>query len=200
MSLLSGRWLGGLGTSAFVLAALAVGRVVGDQLPDPFEPLSAPREHAVGVGETAYLREAELTVTGTRLGPLLDDGLSPVPTPGIWLVVDLELTGAGSDSQLRTWEVVAADGTSWAQTRGLTRTCSLVPPGITQRCSVALEVLPAALPGATLRLGTASDLRYDDVAVVELGLTAADVEAAASDAPVATLPLELVGADGQGAP
>lgn len=194
MSLFSGRWIGGAGTAAFVIAALAVGRVVGDQLPDPFAPLSEPREHPVEVGGTAYLREVEVAVTEVRLGPVLEDGMSGVATPGLWLVADLELTGTDADSRLATWEVLAADGTSWAQTRGLTGTCGLVPPGITQRCSVAVEVQPEALPGASLRLGSAPDLRYDDVAVVDLGLSAEDVETAASGAPVATHPLELVGA------
>lgn len=192
MSLFSGRWLGGSGTVAFVIAALAVGRVVGGQLPDPFTPLSEPREHAVGVGGTAELREATVRVTEVRLGPLLEDGGPGVATPGLWLVADLELTGRDVDSRVATWQVVA-DGTSWSQTRGLTSTCGLAPPGITQRCSVAIEVPPEALPGAVLRLGTAEDLRYDDVAVVDLGLSRQEVQAAATGDPVATLDLELVG-------
>ncbi len=194
MSLWSARWAGGAGTAAFVVAALAVGRVVGDQLPEPFDRLSAPREHVVAVGEAAHLRTADVVVTGTHLGAVLDDGTAGVTTPGVWLVADLEITGTDGDSRLGTWEVVSADGTrSWSQTRGLTRTCSVAPPGVTQRCSVALEVVPEALPGATLRLGTVSDLRYDDVAVVDLGLTAEDVEAAAGSATeVALAPTELV--------
>lgn len=194
MSLWSARWAGSAGTVAFVVAALAVGRVVGDQLPEPFDRLGAPREHAVSVGEAAHLRTAEVMVTGTHLGPVLDDGITGISTPGVWLVADLELTGTGADSVLGTWEVVAADGVrTWSQTRGLTRTCGLVPPGITQRCSVAVEVLPEALPSARLRLGTGSDLRYDDVAVVDLGVTADDVAAATTSATrVALSALELV--------
>lgn len=195
MSLWSARWAGGAGTAAFVVAALAVGRVVGDQLPEPFDRLSAPREHAVAVGEAAHLRTADVVVTGTHLGPLLDDGLTRISTPGLWLVAELEITGTDGDSLLSTWEVVSADGArSWSQTRGLTRTCSVAPPGITQRCSVAVEVLPEALAGASLRLATVADLRYDDVAVVDLGLTTETVEAAAASAtPVALTPFELVG-------
>lgn len=178
MSLLSSRWTGRLGTTAFVVAALALGRVVGDELPQPFDRLGAPRDHHVAVGETAYLRTAEVTVTGVRMGPVLEDVSTTLTTPGAWLVADLEITPTDADASLAGWHVVAPDGREWGRTRALLDTCRSTPPGVTQRCGVVLEVLPEALPGAVLRLATEEDVRYDDQAVVDLGLTADDVGAA----------------------
>jgi hypothetical protein len=192
MSLLGGRWTGRLGTTAFVLAALALGRVVGDELPQPFDRLGAPREHHVAVGEPARLRTAEVTVTGVRVGPALDDLSATLTTPGVWVVADLEITPTDADASLATWEVVAADGTEWGRTRALVDTCRSTPPAITQRCGVAVEVLPDAVPGARLRLATQDDVRYDDRAVVDLGLTADDVSGAADD-PLPVAPFEMEG-------
>lgn len=175
---LSSRWTGRLGTTAFVVAALAVGRVVGDELPQPFDRLGAPRDHHVAVGETAHLRTAQVTVTDVHLGPVLDDMSTPLTTPGTWLVAELEITPTEADASLAGWHVVGPDGREWGRSRALLDTCRSAPPGVTQRCGIAVEVLPDALPGAVLRLATEEDVRYDDRAVVDLGLTAQDVAAA----------------------
>lgn len=175
MSLLTGRWAGAAATAVFVVAALAVGRAVGSELPQAFDRLGAVRDHRVAVGETAYLRTAEITVTDVHLGTTLDDWQAPLTTPGLWVVADVELTPTDEDAGLADWQVVGEDGTSWGRTRPLVDTCRRVPPGVPQRCAVVVEVPPEALPGAVLHLTTELDVRYDDRAVVELGLTADDV-------------------------
>lgn len=192
MSLLSSRWTGRLGTTAFVVAALALGRVVGDELPQPFDRLGAPRDHHVAVGETAHLRTAQVTVRGVRLGSALEDTSATLGTPGVWLVAELEITPTDADASLASWHVVARDGTEWGRTRALLDTCRSTPPGVTQRCGIAVEVLPDALPGAQLRLATEEDVRYDDRAVVDLGLTADDVSATPGQ-PITVPPFEMEG-------
>lgn len=189
---MTGRWTGRLGTTAFILAALALGRVVGDELPRPFDRLNEPRHVEVGLGATAALRTAEVSVTRVQLGTALADTSSTLTTPGLWLVADVQLTPTDADAWLATWEVVGADGREWGRTRPLLDTCRITPPGITQTCGVALEVAPEALPGARLRLATQEDVRYDDRAVVDLGLTEAHVEQA-GDEPLEIRPFDMVG-------
>lgn len=178
MSVLAGRWVGRLGVTAFVIAALSLGRVIGDELPQPFDTFTQPRDHAVAVGEVAALRTADVSVTDVQVGTHVLDSSTPLPTPGLWLVIELELTPRLADAAPSTWSVVSTDGRQWGRTRPLLATCRSTPPGITQRCGLVVEVLPEALPGASLQLATELDTRYDDRAVIDLGLDEAAVDAA----------------------
>ncbi|GEM_PF-825420 len=177
-----------VGAAAAVLAALAVGHVVTTAFPVD-DRVTASFLRPVAVGETAALRYADVTVgepTGsTVLDP--DDG-TLLATPGVWLVVPVTIEARGEPRALGFAELLGGDGRTYAVATGARS--SFLPgtaqPGVARYATLRVEVPADALPGARLRLGLEQkDQRRDDVAEIDLGLTAADADAwAADDTPV----------------
>jgi hypothetical protein len=168
-----------LGTGALVLAALSVGQVMNQHLPTAAKA-SRPFEHQVGLGQTARLRSGDLVATavdgGTAAVPKVGTGFR---SPGVVLDVTFAFTaraepstityGELRDSRGRTYPVYAAGarGRVW---------CRRVPAGLTATCHVVVEAPADALPGAHLALAPLSiDTSYDDMAVVDLAVTRAQV-------------------------
>lgn len=173
------RWVGRAGTIGFVVAVLALGRVIGDQYPDPIQEFEQPHLVEAAVGDPTGLRLADVEVHGTRLGTELVGPGSVLPTDGVWVVTDLTFTPTLEDIGLPFAQLVDAQGRVYTATRGMAgSSCGATAPGIPLTCAIALEIPADAAVGAALHLGPRLDPRYDDVLVVDLAVTAEQVAAA----------------------
>lgn len=176
------RWSGRGGTIAFVVAALALARVIGDQYPDAAAHYARPHLVQVALGETAHLRTMDVVVDAPQVGTTVQDDWSVLETSGVFVQVEVAYTPTLEDTGLRYAEIVDAQGRSFTTTRSGSNTCTLSRPLVTSHCSVALELPADAVPGATLRLAADGfNPGYDSMLEVPLGLDAADVEAALAD-------------------
>lgn len=173
-----------LGAGAAVVAALAVGHVVVTAFPVD-DRVQAPFLRPTTVGETVELRYARVTA-GTPAGSTV---LAPrdgtlLATPGVWLTVPLTIEARGEPRALAFAELRGGDDRTYAVFTG-GRSVFLpgtAQPGIPRHATVQVELPPEALPGARLRVGlNRDDQRYDDLADIDLGLTAADADAWADD-------------------
>lgn len=176
---LSARWLGPAGKIGFVVAALALAQVIGDQFPDPVDEVGEPHVRSAEVGESAELRALEIMVVDVRLGQTLQGPGSIASSPGVWVVPDVTYTPTTKDVGVALAQIVGSDGRVYRATRPLSANCGVSQPGLSKTCSVALELPVEALDGAVLQLASALDPRFDDLLEVDLGLTAADGQAAA---------------------
>lgn len=182
---LGARWAGRAGTVAFVLVALALGRAVGDELPSPIDSYARPHEVTATLGRPVQLRAATVTVDGVGVSSSFQSSSSVYTSPGIFVLADVTFTPTLEDSALGHVEIVDRQGRSFTVTRTGGNTCPLTAPGLLTRCSVVLELPEDALPGATLRLGTdGTDTAYQDLAVLDLGLSAEDARQAADAEPL----------------
>lgn len=185
-----------LGAGAAVLAALGVGHVVVSAFPVD-DRVQAPFVRPAVVGETVELRYARVTAGEPAGSTVLDDGNGTLlATPGVWLTVPLTIEVLGRPRALGFAELVGGDGRTYAISTG--GRSSFLPgtaqPRVPRYATVRVEVPPAALPGARLRVGQDPyDQRRDDLAEIDLGLTQADADAwAAADSPVpAPLPADV---------
>lgn len=198
----SRRWVGRAGVTAFVIAALAVGRVVGDAVPRGDKVMAVPHDVVVAVGERAQLRTATVTVDSVTLATSVTDELGHIlqQTPGVYVVAEITSVARTEGTGVLSASLISADGTRTFDRTRPTLTCLSQPPGMTQTCGVALEIPPEEVEGARLALSTNQfEGRYDDRLVLPLTLTAADAEAAAQDPaaePTVVRPSTRVGADG----
>lgn len=173
-----------LGAGAAVLAALAVGHVVVTAFPVS-DRVQASFLRAAEVGEPVELRYARLTA-GTPAGStvLAPQGGTLLATPGVWLTVPLTIEAVGQPRALGFAELRGGDGRTYAVFSG-GRSVFLpgtAQPGVPRHATVQVEVPPAAVAGAHLRIGLElKDQRREDVADIDLGLTQADADAWAAD-------------------
>lgn len=157
-----------MGAGVLVLVALAVGRLVTDQLPDPRAIGNAPFERVVQIGQPAHLRVGDVTVTKVQGGKAWASVSEAKLSPGLWLVADLTFVPTQPDAAISHVTVREPSGGTWERGRGTT-TCSGGVPGVPMTCHVTVEIPERALPGAELVLRwKAGDLRWDDQAVVPL--------------------------------
>lgn len=150
------------------------------------------------LGEAVELRAATITVTRFRLARSLrvpDPDRPPdlgeeraqkaVTTPGIWLVVDVTVTGKRK-SESFVVDVVADRPAEYEESTrsdlSLVRSDSEVEPDFTTRGTYLFELPPRALPGAAVTVGAPAG-NWDTVAVVPLGLDAARAERLVDTAP-----------------
>lgn len=176
---LSSRWLGRAGTVGFVVAALALGRVIGDQFPDPIQEFEEPHIVHAEVGEPAQLRLAQVQVDAVHVGTEFRGAGTLLPTEGVWVMADVTMTPTLEDVGLSYLRMVDPQGRVFGLTRGgETNTCRVSQPGIPMTCSIAIELPTDAVPGITLEVAPTADPRYDNVLSVDLGLEAQDVEQA----------------------
>jgi len=182
-----------LGAGALVLAALAVGRVVTDQLPDARDVGSAPIERTVQIGEVAHLRIGDVTVVKIQGGKVWSGIAEAKTTPGIWIVADLAFTPSQQDSAISMAAIRDDAGHVWSMGRG-TSTCKGVIPGVPMTCQVAVEVPAQTMSGAELVLRwNPYDLRWDDQAIIPLTIDADSVATWSKNEEPITIPLAKVG-------
>ena len=174
------------GVALLVLAALALGRVVTTAWPLE-DRLSEPFVRSGAVGAQVDLRYARVTAGEPVGAPAAEVSGALLATPGVWVLVPLAVVAEGEPRRLAYAVVVGADGREYAA-RGLRSQVALgtATPGIAHYGAVLVELPPEAAVGALLRVALDPwDQRADDMAEIELGITASDVAAwQANDDPV----------------
>lgn len=182
-----------LGAGALILAALAVGRVVTDRLPDAEAVTEAPIERRVDVGETAHLRVGDVTVTDVTGATSWAGILEAKRTEGVWMAASVLLVPSRYESGISYAAVRDAAGHVWEIGRG-DSTCKGTIAGVPMRCKIVIELPRRAIPGAELVLRwTPMDLRFDDQAVVPLTLDAATMTRWAGIEESIEMPLATLG-------
>ena len=177
-----------LGAGALVLAALSVGRVVTEWLPDEPSPVRAFERQST-LDREVHLRYGDLRVTEVEGARQLATTTQAMLSPGLWVTAHVDFTPRLDRSALAYAELRDGQGrVLTAGTRNVVE-CEVVNPGIPGHCLVAFEADPAALAGAHLALtSNLNDQRGDDMAVVDLGITADQV----ASWKARTTPVELV--------
>lgn len=164
-------------TWVLVLVALAVTQVLQSHLPDPTGS-SRPFDRNGKVGEKIALRSGDLEVTTVKGGTSAAIG-SPhgFLSPGVVVVASFTWRARSERATLSAGELRASSGRTYiVSSVGLDRgriDCGASSPGLLRQCSVLVEAPPDALEGATLVLRPTDDGRFDDEAVVDLGIDAA---------------------------
>ncbi|MET0450044.1 MAG: hypothetical protein ABW004_16645 [Aeromicrobium sp.] len=170
-----------LGTGALVVAALALGQTLDDRLPDQTDATGL-FERPVGIGDTVQMRTGRLTPTSVdgAVSVLRSVG-SSIRSPGVVLVLEFDFVSRGKTSSIRYGEL--RDGTGRVTIFGPSAernevTCPGGPVGIVVHCTAVVEADPDTLAGATLGLAADElDPRFDDMALVDLDISTADVRA-----------------------
>ena len=167
-----------LAKATFVLLALLVGKELGSSLPDTSDALR-PFEVAGLAGQEVELRTATVQVEEVQLASTLLTPLAGYRTPGLWVMATVAVTPTQDNAALAFTSVRSTDGVrSWEGRTRDTLNCPRTPPGVVAVCDLIFEVPPDALPGAQLVLATEVDDRHDTVAVIDLGLSRAQVDRA----------------------
>ena len=170
-----------LGTGALVVAALAVGQVLEEQLPQGSDG-GRLFERPVSMGQTIQMRTGDFTPrTVEGATTILRSIGSGIRSPGVVVVLSFDFVSRGESSSLRYGELRDGDGRVTVFGPSGERndvSCEGGPVGIVVHCTAVVEADPETLPGSTMGLaGDELDPRFDDMAVVDLGISAADVEA-----------------------
>lgn len=186
-----------LGTGALVVAALAVGQTLNEHLPDGSDA-SRLFELPVDIGATAKMRTGDLTpVSVEGASSILRDIGSSIRSPGVVVVLKFDFVSRDESSSIRFGRLRDGEGreTTFSPTGDRNEvTCGGGPVGVVVHCTAVVEAEPDTLPGATLGLsGDEVDPRFDDMAVVDLDISAADVRAWRS---VEELEVEVYSVDG----
>jgi hypothetical protein len=162
------------GAGVLILAALAAGRVVTSAY-ESDDSLSDPYLVAGSLGRPVSLRYADVTATAVE-GSTFVSPNSGMRTSGVWIVVQLKIVtkekpqevrfAAIEDRQGRTY---LANGTRSQFSPGASQ------PGIPRYATALVEVPKDAVEGARLHVALNSlDTRRDDMADIDLGLTAVE--------------------------
>ena len=121
----------GIVTVLLVIAALFLGSVITQRIPNPQETLNAPFEHEAGLGEPVTMRTGVVTVTGVRAAKQVTSFVDTATTRGVWLVIDTEWTPrhepyllSGAEARIR-----ATDGRSFGGDSVLTTSAPRRNPG-----------------------------------------------------------------------
>lgn len=163
-------------TWGLVVAALVVGQAIEQHLPDPQDAARAFQRNG-SVGTVVPLRIGDLEVTGVTGATSAAGSFGGFKSPGIVIVASFRFTARTETASINSGVLTGAGDHTFtigpAGSRGGI-TCIASQPGIPVECSVSVEAPQNALPGATLSLGGSSDDRFDDLAVVDLGISGAE--------------------------
>ena len=169
-----------LGTGTLVIAALALGQSLNEHLPDGSDG-GRLFEKPVAVGETLAMRTGDLTprsVDGAT--SILRDLGSSMRSPGVVVVVHFDFVSRNESSSIRYGELRDGSGRTTIFGPSGDRndvTCTGGPVGVVVHCTAVVEADPKTLPGSRLGLaGDELDPRFDDLAVIDLDISKADVE------------------------
>ena len=170
-----------LGTGALVVAALAVGQTLNERLPDGSDATRLFERH-VRMGQTLEMRTGDFTPRSVEGATTILRSIgSSIRSPGVVVVLSFDFVSRGEPSSIRYGELRDADGrvTVFGPTgdRNLV-TCGARTVGIVVHCTAVVEADPDTLAGSTIALsGDELDPRFDDMAVVDLQISDADVRA-----------------------
>lgn len=165
------------GVALLVLAALALGHAVSTAWPLD-DRLSEPFVRAGGTGEEVALRYARVTA-GPPVGSTVADASGALlATPGVWVMVPVMVVAEGEPRRLAYAAVIGSDGRTYAANGARSQLAlGRATPGVPHHGAVLVELPPDAAVGAHLRLALEPwDQRADDMADIDLGITASDVE------------------------
>lgn len=171
-----------IASAAVVVAAMGLGRVINDHVPLA-DAAHEPFVHTGTVGQTVHLDYAEVTVTGVHVTPTIM-GNPASAAGGRWLVVDTELLATTEPVLMTGFFLTDGRDRRWiASTRGAEcATSAGLSTGVRHYASICFDVPQAALDGARLMATRGawdsheSEFRRDDVADVDLGIRASEVE------------------------
>lgn len=172
-----------IASAALVVAAMGLGRLINDHIPLG-DVADQPFVHAGAVEETVRLEQVDLTVTGVHVTPTIM-GNPASAAGGRWLVVDTEMVATKQPTRMAGFFLVDAQDRRWiASTRGPEcATSANLSTGVRHYASVCFDVPRKALEGAHLMATRGAwdsheaQFRRDDLAEVDLGIAAGDVEA-----------------------
>ncbi|SDU77676.1 hypothetical protein [Jiangella alkaliphila] len=176
--------------AVLLVAALATGRAVEGLMPVD-EETGAPFERPGDVGDRIETRWGDVEVTSVAGSTRIEDPSgTPHLTTGVYVVVEWTYTAAGEPQVPSYVAIRDTEGRLFRTSveRNPYSSGGAAQPGIPRRLAAAIEVPADAVAGAELVVTLQSNPenhRRDDLAVVDLGLTADDAGAwAASEEPI----------------
>lgn len=167
------------GAGALVVAALAVGQVLNERLPES-DNASRPFETQVKMGETAELRAGDLTPRSVDGAMKLIRDSSNINAAGVAVVVHFDFVSGPKARSMTYAQFRGGDGTtahfgSFGERSVLT--CPSAPPGLVVHCTAVFDIDPDSLVGSSLMIAPNSlDERFDEAATIDLGIEQADVK------------------------
>lgn len=168
-------------SSRLTVAALTALVVAGGLLANHAErawPVTRPFVSRGEVGDAVPLASGALAVHGARAARTLDDGYGgELSTAGVWVAVDVSVSGRDRPLRVGAFSLVDDDGRAFAATRRLSPNHpGLAQPGSPVRAEIVFELPEDALGGLTLR---ASELAVPQLsAVAEVPVRVATVDSA----------------------
>ena len=172
------RRVHGLGIALVAILLLAAATLLDGWLPnDAADPVAEPFLRTAKVGEAVPMRTLTLEVDSVTGASTVEEYGAEIRSPGIWVVVQYSVTAMDENGAIGYVDVRDDDGRVWVGSHGRARNvCLSAPPGVRNGCVAVLEVPADALPSLRLRLSPTIEQRFDDVAEVDLGLTADDAD------------------------
>lgn len=176
------RSVSSVGTVAFVIAAMALGRAITDLVPTA-NVVATPFVHSGGVGQNIDLGFANIKVTSVRVTPLIT-GSSAAQAGGRWLVVGTEMTSTKKPMRIGRPTLIDTEGrVSLSTERGQEcRGGANLPTDVPWQVTFCFDVAKESLAGGRVLFarGDYEDggdgFRRDAVAEVDLGLTSSEVD------------------------
>lgn len=178
-----------------VLLVLAVGVGAAVARVDAWWPTLTATTSRGDVGEVVTAGPLRVRVDDVRTGAVLEDGFDTVTTGGVWVAVDLAVSGTTKEAGIEALELRDAEGRDHAASHRVSSSMmsTFVDPDVPEAGTVVVEVPARALEGdVVLRVLTEHDDadidRPQAVAEIDLGR----LERPAADAVVEVLPPALV--------
>lgn len=183
------------GVVVAVVAAMAVGRVITDQIPVG-ELATDPFVEEGSLGQPVELEYADVRVERVRSAPFIvpaTDNDHVVRAGGVFLVVDLTLTVTTEPTTFTEKTLVDSDGQRYLESdRARCDASGLIPAGVPWTAMLCFDVPADRLRGMSLRVGrqgpdgiVEGTDRRDQVALIDLGIDADEAELLASRQDVA---------------
>ena len=187
-------WPRGLAVGLAGLGLLVAGSQLQAWLPDEHDdPASEAFVRTGEVGDAIDIRTATVTVKEVAGSTTVDEFGTEMVTPGVWVAAYYTVVAEQENTTITFAELVDSEGRVWGLDGRNANACSPSPPGLAAHCFVHFEVPLDAVPSLRLRLAReSSETRYDVIADVDLGLSAADADAFA-DADLLDLPGPTLG-------
>ncbi|WP_098483458.1 hypothetical protein [Georgenia soli] len=155
-------------SSRLTVAALTAVVVAGGLLANHAErawPATRPFVTQGAPGDTVPLEPGTVTVHGARAARTLDDGYGgELTTAGVWVAVDLSVSGTEKPLRVGRFSLVDDDGRAFDATRRLSPNHpGAAQPGSPIRTEIVFEIPEDALGGLALR---ASELSVPQLSAV----------------------------------